>query len=36
MRGKTLTVAMVDPHNLVAYDEVQRGARDYYVEPVGI
>ena len=35
-RGKTFTVAMVDPHNLVGYDEVQRAARDFYVEPVGI
>ncbi|MFT6629475.1 MAG: type IV pilus assembly protein PilB, partial [Flavobacteriales bacterium] len=35
-RGKTLTVAMVDPHNLVAYDEVQRAAREMYIEPVGI
>ena len=28
-RGKTFTVAMVDPHNLVGYDEVQRAARDF-------
>ncbi len=35
-KGRTLTVAMVNPHNLVAYDEVQRAARDSYIEPVGV
>jgi len=35
-KGKTLTVAMVNPHNLVAYDEVRRAAKGYYIEPVGV
>ncbi|MCB9521059.1 MAG: Flp pilus assembly complex ATPase component TadA [Myxococcales bacterium] len=35
-KGKTLTVAMVNPHNLVAYDEVQRAAKGMYIEPVGV
>lgn len=32
----TVTVAMVNPHNLVAYDEVQRACKDLYVEAVGV
>lgn len=35
-RGRTLTVAMVNPHDLVASDEVRRAARDSYVEVVGV
>ncbi len=35
-KGNTLTVAMVNPHNLVAYDEVQRAAKGMYIEPVGV
>jgi len=35
-RGRTLSVAMVNPHDLVASDEVQRNARGYYVEVVGV
>lgn len=35
-RGKTLSVAMVNPHDVMAADEVQRNARNYYIEVVGV
>jgi type IV pilus assembly protein PilB len=35
-RGRTLSVAMVNPHDVMAADEVQRAARNLYVEVVGV
>ena len=35
-RGKTATLAMVNPHDLVAYDEVKRIMKGNYIEPVGV
>lgn len=35
-RGRTLSVAMVNPHDVLAADEVQRNARGSYIEVVGV
>jgi type IV pilus assembly protein PilB len=35
-KGRTVTLAMVNPYDMHAYDEVQRALRDAYIEAVGV